>query len=354
MSALEQACELLLARHGLDADAIVRGHASGAGVLDLEVEQGAGRRWFRFHGGKLVELFPEQDQALPLAGILGGEGGSGGGLTLLAWRPGRRIALRRDGDDGPCLVKGYRRSKAPRAIAALQRVGEEPAGFHFPRLLGTCDERAAYRATWLSGSMPVVHTSGAEAFARIGEALGVFQAKVRTHGLAEHTALDELELLDRAALRAESLAMQPPDAWHAARARVAMVAPRHETLVAVHRDLHDGQLLVDGDDLGLLDLDGLAAGSPLLDVANLSAHLELRALQGLDGADAHGAEACARSLLSANHTGDDVEQLEHLRFYQATTFLRLSLLYALRPRWAHLSDTLLRYAERCLDELAPA
>jgi hypothetical protein len=41
----------------------------------------------------------------------------------------------------------------------------------------------------------------------------------------------------------------------------------------VHGDLYEGQVLVDGETLGLLDLDDLGPGDPLLDAANCSAHL---------------------------------------------------------------------------------
>src|SRR5437763_4278994 len=43
----------------------------------------------------------------------------------------------------------------------------------------------------------------------------------------------------------------------------------------VHGDLYENQVLVDGDRLGLVDLDDLGPGDPLLDAANFSAHLLL-------------------------------------------------------------------------------
>jgi hypothetical protein len=43
----------------------------------------------------------------------------------------------------------------------------------------------------------------------------------------------------------------------------------------VHGDLYENQVLVDGDTVGLIDLDDLGPGDPLLDAANFSAHLLL-------------------------------------------------------------------------------
>jgi hypothetical protein len=49
----------------------------------------------------------------------------------------------------------------------------------------------------------------------------------------------------------------------------------------LHRDLHDGQVLIAADGgIGVLDFDTLAAGDPALDLANLLVHFELRSAQG--------------------------------------------------------------------------
>jgi hypothetical protein len=48
----------------------------------------------------------------------------------------------------------------------------------------------------------------------------------------------------------------------------------------VHGDLYENQVLVDGDAFGLLDLDDLGPGDPLLDAANFTAHLLLLAASG--------------------------------------------------------------------------
>ena len=47
--------------------------------------------------------------------------------------------------------------------------------------------------------------------------------------------------------------------------------PREQWIV--HGDLYENQVLVDGESLGLIDLDDLGPGDPLLDAANFSAHL---------------------------------------------------------------------------------
>jgi hypothetical protein len=52
----------------------------------------------------------------------------------------------------------------------------------------------------------------------------------------------------------------------------------------VHGDLYENQVLVDGESFGLLDLDDLGPGDPLLDAANFSAHLLVLGTAGPPGA----------------------------------------------------------------------
>lgn len=52
----------------------------------------------------------------------------------------------------------------------------------------------------------------------------------------------------------------------------------------VHGDFYENQIFVDGETLGLIDLDDLGPGDPLLDAANFSAHLRLLATSGIPAA----------------------------------------------------------------------
>jgi aminoglycoside phosphotransferase (APT) family kinase protein len=48
----------------------------------------------------------------------------------------------------------------------------------------------------------------------------------------------------------------------------------------IHGDLYENQVLVDGERFGLIDLDDLGPGDPLLDGANFSAHLLILGTSG--------------------------------------------------------------------------
>ena len=88
-----------------------------------------------------------------------------------------------------------------------------------------------------------------------------------------------------------------------------------------------------------------------LDVANLLAHLELRMLQRLRGCTEESCAVLGEALLEGlGHQGDP-EFSAALRFYQATTFLRLASVYAVRPRWAMLFGPLVDRARLCRRDL---
>ncbi len=71
------------------------------------------------------------------------------------------------------------------------------------------------------------------------------------------------------------------------------------------------------------------------------AHLSLRSLQEIPGADEAAIVACGRALLEGVAREDERGFWKRLRFYQTTTFLRLALVYSVRPRWRHLPPDLL-------------
>ena len=108
--------------------------------------------------------------------------------------------------------------------------------------------------------------------------------------------------------------------------------PAVSSLRVIHRDLHDGQLLLtsglDGrfqaDGVGLLDFDLVAAGDPALDLANLIEHLHLRERQGTLA----DAESAARALLDGY--GPDEDVLDRVISYRALAARRLAALYCFR------------------------
>ena len=167
-------------------------------------------------------------------------------------------------------------------------------------------------------------------------------------GLPEHTGAHEAGVLHRWLVRTRAAgALDVLDAVggqgrierSVERACAALDEDRGPA-VAAHRDLHDGQLLWDGCDLSLIDLDTAATAEAALDLGNLAAHADLARVTGRLGAAAHDRvlgllDDVAARLPTASR---------RLRAYTDAARLRLALVHVFRPgagawlaAWTHLA-----------------
>src|SRR5699024_10555106 len=147
--------------------------------------------------------------------------------------------------------------------------------------------------------------------------------------LPAHTAADEAQVLLTWRERAERAGVLRGTPWADRLGEVAgeLAAPHTGTsLVPTHRDLHDRQLLWDGQQLSVLDLDTVCRAEPALDVANLAVHARLRRAQGRwsGSATATVLEAVARVADVASVDAD------RMRLARRATVARLVAVYAFR------------------------
>ncbi|MEO2236694.1 MAG: phosphotransferase [Candidatus Poseidoniia archaeon] len=250
--------------------------------------------------------------------------------------------LLRERDDGAAGDEERERAGVDGDQADVEHVDEagaesEEARRAFGREDGESDQRAGQR--------------GFRKVARVLE--HACEASLRRHDRVERCTADPDHAEDRSAAREDRATgttqaragQEQHDAGDEAHDRAAGL----ERIGAVG-DLHDGNLMRIGSRVGLLDFDMLCVGDAALDLANLSAHLELRALQGIRGASLAGAAACDQAL-RRGFGQQNCEFARSLEFHRATTFLRIALIYHLRPRWAALTPGLVRLAESCLHEV---
>lgn len=349
---LDSAVEAVMERCGSSARArIQRIDVEHNAVVHVTLQGDDEDRWFRYDE-RLVELFATTDDRLPLSGCAAdGEQAAG---RVLSYRPGRRLVIRGDRNGEAAVLKGYRRRRshsAARAHRAALRANSD--AFRLPALLEHREPSSCLVFELLAGQPMHATVAAADHFFAAGALLRLMQASDAGEGLPHFTVKDELEVLDRWAHRASLVGCAIPDGWRAARTELAYLADTLPQLAArpAHRDLHDKQLLLTPEGIALLDFDLFCRADVALDPANMLAHLTLRSLQGLNGSDEAGANACGEALLEGLDRGREPSFWRRLRFYQATTFLRLSLLYGLRPRWSRLAPTLLALGNRCLSEL---
>ncbi|MEF3122442.1 hypothetical protein [Kocuria flava] len=327
-------------------------------VLELEDPLGRIRAGESVPGpaGRLVRLSPfARDPRLPGLPAAARTG------ELVVHRLGRRAVVAAP----ERYVKLLARGRAPRAAELSERVRVlgAAAGLAVPRVL-RAGEHALELAVLPGRSL---HALGAEgprgavdaawaAWAAVWPRLA--RALPAPGLLPEHTAEDEARTLARWAAHLDAfpgLLDAPPGAVSALAVRLGqrltgLPAPRRDRAV-LHRDLHDQQLLFDGERIGALDLDTAAVGEPTLDLANLAVHLDLRHAQGLLGPERHAAGRAAVAAVADELAVDPAR----LAVHADATRLRLACVYAFRPRWRPLAQQLLdaALADGPLDPVRP-
>ncbi len=312
-----------------------------------------GPQWRRLReDGSTRRCKPENDRKLPLAQRLP-QLKSGADVQVLAYRPGKRVVLRLTDERGERVLKGYREQ---RLAAAVQRhVWAARALLTAPvvavDVVDVWEQASALEFNLAPGDSLDVSGENRSVFHHIGVSLRQLQSARPFDNAPRHDAHHELDVLDGLAAAMGRAGIPRPPGFDTLRAALPLTtALLTAPLSPAHRDLHDGQFVADGPALTLLDFDLACLADNALDAANLMAHLKLRELQGLNGADQDSFERCGQELLDGLARGDQPDFADRLRFYQATTSLRLSLIYGLRPPWAHLSPELIDMARRCLNE----
>jgi aminoglycoside phosphotransferase (APT) family kinase protein len=301
----------------------VAGEDGGAAAANLAVLPCAA-------GGVLLLHVNGRDARLPgLRHVLGRRG-----AELLSHSPGRRAAVRLD---GATFAKVVRPSRAAAATAAA-RFACRLAGRRFAVAeVRWCEPDLGLVATGVVPGRPfgslLEAPEALPAAYELGAALATLHAAPAPGWLPPHDVAAEARLVRAFAERA---GRHLPEARAPLLTRAAAAASRLEQLPAIepvplHRDLHDGQVLVDGARVGLVDFDTLAAGDPALDLGNLLAHLDLRALQG------SCTPACAGELAAALLAGyGDAGVATRAAAYAQSARVRLACVYAVRPSWSHL------------------
>ena len=329
----------------LDAHQLNRVSVDADGTMQLEAEKAGSTKWFSYAGGCLRRARPQQDRKIPLLNSCIGQS-LPSGLTVISYRPGRRVVLASNRPQSDIFLKGYRKGRGTLAVTRHETAFKASGygAFEVPNLIDCYRDRDLLVMERQHGSTPALDADSASTWSSVGAALRAFQDACDCSALNTFTSYDELAVLDELARRFQLCDLDLPPAWRAGReslgALAASLPSSHPG--AAHRDLHDGQLLVNGHSLSLLDFDLLCRADTALDAANLLAHMALRDLQRNPLSNFSGSRACGRAFLSGLERRRENGFELRLLFYQATTFYRLALLYSLRPRWQHLVDSIVQ------------
>lgn len=261
----------------------------------------------------------------------------GPGATLVVHRPERRGVVRLDEARWAKVVRPERTHRLVRTAASLAAAEHVST----PQLLQVDVSMGLTLWSHVPG-LPLIEVlagHGAGEICRgVGAALRRVHAAPPPPGVDRHGPRGEARTLQT---WVERLHMVTP-AW-AKRLRghlpavVADLEAGGDTLVLSHGDLHDRQILVAGDQVGLIDADTVALGEAAQDLANLLVHVELRGLQGRCSPDQVARAAAA----VVEGYRPDSAVLARVPAYAAATRFRLAAVYRLRPSRPNLCMELL-------------
>jgi tRNA A-37 threonylcarbamoyl transferase component Bud32 len=326
---------------------------SGNLELNFEMELGDTSNWYHWDGQEPCEIDISRDRKVPLAIMLKDQDRRDA-LSILSYRPGRRLTLLDRSGNKPLILKGFRAGRLDGMIHRYETAHEAFAGYgvNAPTVIDYDQEMQCLVMAYEEGHRLLLSSDTADIFHLVGEALANFQ-DYPCPELDLFGPEQEIAVIDKRADRLQQVAGSLPADWAGLRKRIgqALESLPPAKFGLAHRDLHDKQFIQHPHFLTLLDFDLLGRADTTLDSANFLAHLVLRNLQGQQGATQKSIDICGRKFLRGLGRNEEPGFWDRLRFYQATTFCRLALVYALRPRWHGLVPDLVRMSGRCLDDL---
>ena len=276
----------------------------------------------------------------------------------MAYRPGRRAVIRSVTGSSPSYAKILEPSKARRLVRVLEsltEISDRRSDFPLvPRIETAIPE---------AGIIVTRHQAGTSLRTILDERrLSDQERDTLARGLSAFFAEDpgsgdELRRTDRDEESAwfSFVAAQEPDVAPSYERVLERLRPhvtdREDTSERywTHGDLHEGNLLVQGDRLVLLDLDSIRLGDPYVDLGNLAAELLLGALRR--GRPRSEGRADARSVVEAIEIRGTEEPPRdaHLRICTARAFFRLACVYRFRRRSRWLAPRMLEECLACIE-----
>ncbi len=309
--------------------------------------QGSPPRAFVLDGDGHKELLPEDDPDLPAAKRFGKKSRMVRALEpflgevrepqLVAWRPGKRAVVRVLRGDDALFVKFLDKKTYRRAAKAIPALPDATLPMLFARASHWIDSECAYVAEAAKG------VCLREILAR-GETppWDLLDRSIRALGASP--THDDMPVIDFGTARDAGVRMLQkgavllPELAERADRLARIAAPARTRSGLVHGDFHDRQVFFTSDRASLIDLETVGRGDCTFDLVNMAEQLRLRALQQSSHDDGTG------SALLDRH---DVDAESRVRWGVAVR-ARLCGVYALRPKWAALTQRLLREVDELL------
>jgi len=271
---------------------------------------------------------------------------------LLAYRLEKRCVLRYDWAEGlGAVVKLFGKRGLESALRVSNLIGAQAAPGIVPRTLAVDTGAGAHVTEIAPGASLHDITDAAEFVAGCEQGARVLRGlhALSGEGFTPSDANGTVQKLT--GLAAAIAAADPDTASQLATLARELDATRAGTpprTGLVHGDFYDKQVLFTPGRTTVLDWDSVRLGDAAEDYGNFTAHLTLRALQMPALGDTL---AAGRAAFEAAYGVPDAGFTARAQWWEATTLARLGGIYALRPRWHHLTH---RLFERSREALAAA
>lgn len=253
---------------------------------------------------------------------------------LVGYRAGRRAVVSAPGS----YIKVVRPDRLASLVSTLEALGGSTRGVAIPSVRRVAIEGSVdltpVPGVSLNESLRSRSTAAVVAYLdAIGTALARFHQSSSNGAAATQRPAEDW---------VETVARIEPEAVERLSDLASKLPPIPETTTTmVHGDLHDKNILVRDDAVGLIDLDGSGRGHPEDDLANLAVHLQLRVLQrGLD--PELGLTFAAR--LYEAYSRQAPLATDRLEAVERHTWFRLGCLYRYRTASRHLVPEMMRRA----------
>ncbi len=244
----------------------------------------------------------------------------------------QRLFLRLRPVSSPSGYRAFRQYRALAACFAPLPGITVPEALHFDQNLGVAIYSDVGGAPMdFDPSSQQCHTDAAI------RAIDAF-ARIRPQSGDTHTGADELAIIRG---WSRHLLRQFPElagGYCRALDRLAPQLMADGPFVPCHRDLHEGQLMVQPNSVGIVDFDTFKWGDPAMDTGNFIAHLRLRAI--LTGMSLRN---CERQIASTALTSNPANRL---RLWTDASLLRLAGIRAFTSGGLPVANALLREVGR--------
>jgi hypothetical protein len=276
----------------------------------------------------------------------------GGTAHLIVYKPQLRYVACVVGD-GECraLLKGYSERDYGSARDNAQTFTSRDE-LRFPRLLGSAGAAAAIALEWLPGELLSdllsSYSTAESVLRRVGRALGMLHTQ-------EPAGLPVVSLVQEAAAMADvggTIGILCPELAKRARALAgelsAALCALRPVIRPTHRDFYARQVLVSGEQICILDLDGAAWGDPAADLGNFIAYLERDAIRGNFSPGKFDADDNA--LIDGYHEAAPALHPRRIRFHTAAALFRMGVkpFRNREPNWPEKTDALLARVEKLM------